>query len=89
MQSRAASLSSKKGDYHEHHKSIGNRRALRLPDKRRGQSGGTTVTRVDAQGRATTVANGLRTPVGLARMPDGRLMVGSWGDNAAFVLNRN
>ena len=48
--------------------------------------GGTTVTRVDARGRASTVANGLRTPVGLARTPDGRLMVGTWGDNAAFIL---
>lgn len=49
--------------------------------------GGTTVERVDAQGRASTVAEGLRSPVGLVRMPDGRLLVGTWADNAAFAFN--
>lgn len=50
--------------------------------------GGTTVARVDGQGRASTVAEGLRSPVGLVRMPDGRLLVGTWADNAAFAFDR-
>ena len=29
-------------------------------------------------------AEGVRSPAGLARMPDGRVLVGSWGDNAAY-----
>ena len=49
--------------------------------------GGTTVARVDAQGQASTGAEGLRSPVGLVRMPDGRLLVGTWADNAAFVFD--
>lgn len=48
--------------------------------------GGTTVARVDAQGNASIVAEGLRSPVGLVRMPDGRLLVGTWADNAAFAF---
>lgn len=50
--------------------------------------GGTTVARIDAQGKAITVADGLRSPVGLARMPDGRVIVGTWGDNAAFIIEK-
>lgn len=50
--------------------------------------GGTTVARVDARGNASTVADGLRSPVGLVRMPDGRLLVGTWSDNAAFVFEQ-
>lgn len=48
--------------------------------------GGSTVSRVDAQGNTTPVAEGLRSPVGLVRMPDGRYMVGTWADNAAFIF---
>ena len=48
--------------------------------------GGTTVIRVDADGKAAPVVEGLRSPVGLARMPDGRIIVGTWSDNAAFVF---
>lgn len=48
--------------------------------------GGTTVARVTLDGKATPVANGLRSPVSLARMPDGRILVGTWSDNAAFAF---
>jgi glucose/arabinose dehydrogenase len=48
--------------------------------------GGTTVARVNTQGKASTVADGLRSPVGLTRMPDDRLLVGTWADNAAFAF---
>lgn len=48
--------------------------------------GGTGVARVTADGRAVPVAEGLHSPVGLARMPDGRIIVGTWGDNAAFIF---
>lgn len=49
--------------------------------------GGSIVARVDAQGKASTVADGLRSPVALVRMPDGRLLVGTWADNAAFAFD--
>ncbi len=49
--------------------------------------GGTTVTRLDRHGRAATVVDGLRSPVGLTRMPDGRLLVGTWADNAAMAFS--
>ena len=49
--------------------------------------GGTTVRRVTRDGKTTTVADGLRSPVGLGRMPDGRVIVGTWHDNAAFVFS--
>lgn len=48
--------------------------------------GGTTVQRVTRDGKTVPVAEGLRSPVALARMPDGRIIVGTWSDNAAFVF---
>lgn len=49
--------------------------------------GGTTVARIYFDGRTETVAQGFITPVGLVRMPDGRLMVGDWGRGEAIILN--
>lgn len=50
--------------------------------------GGTTVSRVDRRGGRTVIADGLRSPVGLALAPDGSLMVATWGANAAFQIRR-
>ena len=50
--------------------------------------GGTTVSRIDREGGRAVVADGLSSPVGLARMPDGNLLVATWGANAAFRLVR-
>jgi glucose/arabinose dehydrogenase len=44
--------------------------------------GGTTVSRIDHDGGRVVVADGLSSPVGLARMPDGNLLVATWGANA-------
>lgn len=49
--------------------------------------GGTSVIRVNTQGEATPVIDGVSTPVGLARRPDGQIILGTWGDNAAFIVN--
>lgn len=48
--------------------------------------GGTTVSRVDRDGRRTVIADGLDSPVGLALAPDGSLLVATWGANAAFRI---
>ncbi|WP_413730236.1 hypothetical protein [Sodalis sp. RH22] len=48
--------------------------------------GGTTVSRVDREGTRTVIADGLISPVGLARAPDGSLLVATWGANAAFRI---
>lgn len=48
--------------------------------------GGTTVSQVDRNGRRTVIADGLRSPVGLALAPDGSLTVATWGANAAFKI---
>lgn len=50
--------------------------------------GGSTISRIDAQGRRSIVADGLSSPVGLAESPDGNLMVATWGDNAVFRIRR-
>lgn len=50
--------------------------------------GGTTISRVDRQGRRTVIADGLRSPTGLALAPDGSLLVATWGTNAAYRLSR-
>lgn len=47
---------------------------------------GNAVARIDVQGHVSLVAEGVRSPVGLARMPDGRFLVGCWGDNAAYCF---
>lgn len=49
--------------------------------------GGTTVERIYLDGKTETVAGGFITPVGLVRMPDGRLMVGDWGRGVSIILN--
>ncbi|MDO4905618.1 MAG: SMP-30/gluconolactonase/LRE family protein [Lautropia sp.] len=49
--------------------------------------GGTTVSRVDRNGRRSVIADGLSSPVGLALAPDGgSLTVATWGANAAFRI---
>lgn len=48
--------------------------------------GGTTVSRVDRNGRRTVIADGLSSPVGLALAPDGSLTVATWGANSAFRI---
>lgn len=50
--------------------------------------GGTTVSRINRQGERSIIADGLRSPVGLAIAPDGTLMVATWGDNAAFRIRQ-
>ena len=50
--------------------------------------GGTTVSRVDRDGRRTVIAEGLSSPAGLALAPDGSLTVATWGSNAAFRIAR-
>lgn len=50
--------------------------------------GGTTVNRIDREGGRVVLADGLSSPVGLARTPDGNLLVATWGANAAFRLAR-
>lgn len=51
--------------------------------------GGTTVNRVDRNGRRTVIADGLRSPAGLALAPDESLTVAIWGANAAFRIARS
>lgn len=48
--------------------------------------GGTTVSRVDRNGRRIVIADGLSSPVGLALAPDGSLTVATWDENAAFRI---
>lgn len=50
--------------------------------------GGSTVSRIDVQGRRSIVADGLSSPVGLAESPAGDLMVATWGDNAVFRIRK-
>lgn len=48
--------------------------------------GGTTVSRVMRSGQRTVIADGLGSPVGLARAPDGSLVVATWSANSAFRI---
>lgn len=50
--------------------------------------GGTTVSRVDRNGRRTVIADSLSSPVGLALAHDGSLTVATWGANSAFRIAR-
>ena len=50
--------------------------------------GGTTVSRMDRNGRRTVIVDGLSSPVGLALAPDGSLTVATWGANSAFRIAR-
>ncbi|MBC7859536.1 MAG: NHL repeat-containing protein [Burkholderiaceae bacterium] len=50
--------------------------------------GATTVSRINRQGERTIIADGLRSPVGLAMAPDGSLVVATWGDNAVFQIRQ-
>ncbi len=47
---------------------------------------GTTVSRVTRSGQRMVIADGLGSPVGLARAPHGSLVVATWGANSAFPL---
>lgn len=49
-------------------------------------NGGGAVARLNMQGRATVLASGLASPVGLARAPDGRVLVATWGDGTVRAL---
>lgn len=51
--------------------------------------GGSTVSRIDTQGRRNIVADGLSSPVGLTHAPDGHLMVATWGANAVFRVRQS
>jgi len=51
--------------------------------------GGTTVNHIDRNGKRTVIADGLRSPVGLALAPDGSLTVATWSANAAFRIELN
>lgn len=51
-------------------------------------NGGGAVARLDRRGRATALASGLASPVGLARAPDGRILVATWGDGTVRALPR-
>lgn len=48
--------------------------------------GGTAVHRITLGGETTVLADGLKSPVGLALGPDGRLYVGTWGDGSIYAL---
>jgi len=50
--------------------------------------GGSTVSRINRQGKRTVIADGLHSPVGLTLAPDESLLVATWGDDAAFELRR-
>lgn len=50
--------------------------------------GGTTISKVDRNGRRTVIADGLSSPVGLALAPDGSLVVATWGANSVFRIGR-
>lgn len=49
-------------------------------------NGGGAVTCLDNAGAAHVLARGLSSPVGLARAPDGRILVATWGDGAVRAL---
>lgn len=46
------------------------------------------VARLGREGQATVLASGLASPVGLARAPDGRILVATWGDGTVRALPR-
>ncbi len=48
--------------------------------------GGTTVSRIDRTGRRSVLVDGLSSPVGLARAPDGSLVVATWDANAIYRI---
>lgn len=49
-------------------------------------NGAGAVALLDAAGKARALASGLSAPVGLARAPDGRILVATWGDGTARAL---
>lgn len=51
-------------------------------------TGGSTVSRIDVDGRRSIVVDGVATPVGLAKAPDGSLMVGAWVEDAVFRIRK-
>jgi glucose/arabinose dehydrogenase len=48
--------------------------------------GGTAVWRIRTDGTSEIAAHNFSTPVGLVRMPDGRIIVADWGQRAAFII---
>lgn len=44
------------------------------------------IAHVNSSGLLDIMAKGLTSPVGLATMPDGNLLVGCWGDNSLRVI---
>lgn len=46
------------------------------------------IAEVGARGFKRTVANGLSSPVALARTPDGNIIVGCWGDGSLHFINQ-
>ncbi|MDE7371924.1 MAG: hypothetical protein K2N07_09355 [Desulfovibrio sp.] len=51
-------------------------------------NGADAVARLEREGRAAVLASGLASPVGLARAPDGRLLVATWGDGTVRAFPR-
>ena len=49
--------------------------------------GGTTVTRISQQGQAAPLIDDLSSPVGLAITPNGKLLVGTWGDDSLYIFD--
>jgi len=50
--------------------------------------GGGSVSRIDVEGRRSVVVDGLSGPAGLAKAPDGSLMVATWAENAVFRIRK-
>ncbi|WP_165078225.1 MULTISPECIES: hypothetical protein [unclassified Desulfovibrio] len=51
-------------------------------------NGAGSVARLDKGGRAAVLVTGLASPVGLARAPDGRILVAPWGDGTVRAFPR-
>ncbi len=50
--------------------------------------GGTCVYRVSLAGEVETIVDGLSSPVGLLRAPNGDLLLTTWGENSLFRLRQ-
>ncbi len=46
-----------------------------------------TVERIRLDARREVLAEGFSTPIGVARLPDGRLIFDAWGQGAAYVID--
>lgn len=45
------------------------------------------ISHVNSNGVKGNIAEGLSSPVGLAIMPNGNIMTGTWGDNSLHIIN--